>query len=101
MIQIVASLSINPDEPEALETYFSVATRLLDKVGAKITQQIEVGDSVVGEKASEIVMLVDYPSYDAIDDVFESEEYTSIIPARDRAFLKYNICIVNNNQLID
>ena len=97
MIQVVASMAFNPQEPEALQTYFDVAMPLLEKVGAKVAQKIEVGDPVIGEKASEIVMLVDYPSYDAIDSVFESDEYKAVIPIRDKAFLKYNVCIVNDN----
>ncbi len=99
MVQVVASMAFNPQEPEALQTYFDVAMPLLQKVGAKVAQKIEVRDPVIGVKASEIVMLVDYPSYDAIDRVFESDEYKAVIPIRDKAFLKYNVCIVNDNVL--
>lgn len=101
MLQVIASLKTNPEEPEALQTYFDTAIPLLERAGAKIRQRIEVGDEIVGKNAPEIMMLVDYPSYEAIDAVFQSAEYKSVIPVRDRAFLKYNVCIVNENQLID
>lgn len=100
MVQVVASLTINPEEPEALDTYFGVAMPLIDKVGAKVIQKIEVGDPVVGEQPSELVMLVEYPSYEAVEKVFKSAEYQAVIPFREKAFLKYNVCIVSKNDTI-
>ena len=101
MIQVIASLAINPDEPDALDTYFRVAGTLMEEVGASITQKIELGEAVIGEKASEIVMLVKYPSLDALQQVFNSPEYESLIPIRDKAFVKYNICYVDSNDLLE
>ena len=101
MVQVVASLSINPDEPEAVATYFGVAMPLIEKVGAKVLQKIEVGEPVVGEQPSELVMLVEYPSYEDVERVFKSPEYQAIIPMREKAFLKYNVCIVSKNELTD
>ncbi len=101
MIQVVASLTINPDEPEALESYFAAAMPLIENAGATVAQQIELGDPIVGETPSQLLMLVDYPSLDAVDAVFRSPAYQSMIPIRDRAFLKYNICYVSNNVLIE
>ena len=100
MIQVVASLTINPDEPEALQRYFDTAMPLIEKVGAKVTQKIELGEAVIGDTPAKILMLVDYPSYDAVDAVFKSEEYLSIVGDRDRAFAKYNVCIVAKNELV-
>lgn len=100
MIQLIASLTTNPNEPEAFQTYFSTAMELMESVGAKLVQKIDLGNAVIGEPASEMVLLVDYPSYRAIDDVFQSDRYKSIIEVRDKAFLKYNICLVDNNELL-
>lgn len=100
MIQVIASLTTNPNEPDALQSYLDVAQELLARVGARMSQKIVFGDSVVGEQASEMILVVDYPSYKAIDDVFQSPEYRDIIETRDKAFLKYNICIVDDNELV-
>ena len=100
MVQVVASLSINPDEPEAVDAYFGVAMPLIEKVGAKVLQKIEVGEAVIGEQPSELVMLVEYPDYESIERVFESIEYQAIIPTREKAFLKYNVRIVTKNDLV-
>ena len=66
---------------------------------AKLSQKIEYGDPVIGDKPFEMVMLVDYPNYEAVRKVFHSEAYQAIIPERDKAFLKYNICLVQTNDL--
>jgi uncharacterized protein (DUF1330 family) len=96
MVQVMASLTVNPNEPDALQHYFDMASMLMQRVGAEIVQRIELGAPVVGEKSAEIVLLVNYPSYRAIDMVFKSPEYKTLIPFRDKAFLKYNVCIVSN-----
>ena len=98
MVQVVASLTINPEEPEALQKYFGVAMPLIEKAGGKICQRIELGKPIIGEQSTETVMLVDYPSFDSVERVFQSPEYKTAIPHRDKAFLKYNVCIVSKNE---
>ena len=100
MIEVVASLTINPDEPEAQHEYFTTAMQLIEKSGAKLVQKIELGQPVIGEQLSELLMLVEYANEDAVNSVFESDEYKAIIPARDKAFLKYNVCMVVRNELV-
>ena len=100
-IQVVACLMTNPNETEALNSYFSVAGRLIESAGAQITQKIELGDPLIGDRPAEILMLVDYPDFDAFERVLRSSEYKSIIPIRKKAFLKYNICIVNENSVFE
>ena len=95
MIQVVASLTINPEEPQALQAYMDGAMALIEKAGGKVVQTINLGDAIVGDPPSELLMLVDYPSYDAVDYVFRSKAYRDIIPHRNKAFLKYNICLVS------
>ena len=48
-VQVVACVTINQDEPEALEEYLRVTTPLLEEVGARIMKQLEIGDAVIGE----------------------------------------------------
>ena len=99
MIQVIASLTVNPDAPEALKQYFDTAMPLIEEVGAKVVQKIEIGDSVIGESPSKILMLVDYPSREAVSRVFESVEYRSIEAAREQAFRQYNVSFVSTNSL--
>ena len=99
MIQVVASLTINPEAPEAVQTYFDVALPLIQNAGAKVVQKIDVGETIVGDPPVKILMLVDYPSREAVLRVFESVEYRSIVEARKQAFLEYNVSFVSSNSL--
>ena len=71
------------------------------QVGAKVVQRIELGESVIGDAPTKILMLVEYPSREAVLEVFESTEYRAIEAARDRAFLQYNVSFVSTNSLDD
>jgi uncharacterized protein (DUF1330 family) len=48
----------------------------------------------MGPAPAETVVMVEYPNRAAVDLVFGSADYASIIPVRDRAFLSYKISIV-------
>jgi len=97
VIQLVASLAINPDEPEALAKYFSVAMPLIESAGGKVIQQIDLGEAVVGEPAGTTLMLVEYPDRESVMRVFSSKEYNDVIPYRDRAFTHYNVSLINQS----
>ncbi len=72
----------------------SVTRPLLDEVGAQIKTSFGIGDAVVGEPVGERLMIVEYPSLEALNKIFESDAYKSIVPARDRAFSKYSVSII-------
>lgn len=99
MVQLIASLTMNENEPEALQAYFDTVNPLVESVGGKILQTINVGPPVVGQTPSKMVMLVEYPSRDSINQVFESEEYKAIIPVRKLAFNTYNICFIEDSTI--
>lgn len=95
MTQLIASLTINENEPEALQTYFEIANPLVEKFGGQVLRTLEVGREIVGDKPSEMILLVEYPSRDAVDELFKSDEYKSTIPYRQKAFHVYNICLID------
>lgn len=94
-IQVVACLTLNPDEPEAIQTYFDTAMPLIESVGAVIRQRFDIGEAIIGERIAETMMVVEYPDHDALESVFESDDYKAIIPARDKAFLKYSVNVLS------
>ena len=70
---------------------------MIEKAGARIVQQMELEEPVVGSLPGKILMMIEYPSHEALEGVFNSQEYKSIIPYREKAFLEYNICIVKKD----
>lgn len=94
-VTIVALVTINEDEPQALAKYLAVTMPLLEKAGAKIVQRFEVQEMVVGHRPAKTIMVVEYPDRSAIDWVFKSAEYQSVKEIRDVAFLDYQVSIVS------
>lgn len=101
MVQVIASLKINPDEPEAVEEYFGTMMPLADKVGARLLQKIEIQEPIVGGWDMETILQLKYPDRTAVSRIFDSTQYQSIVPVRDRAFLKYDVCIVGTDVMED
>lgn len=92
-VTVIALLSLNEEDPHALGQYFAVTQPLLDRAGAKIVKRFEIKDLVAGRQLAKMAVIVEYPDRAAVDSVFESDEYKSILPIRDRAFHEYSISI--------
>jgi uncharacterized protein (DUF1330 family) len=96
MVTVLAFVTISEDAPDALAAYFSVTDPLLKRAGARIIKRFAVNDVVVGSNPSQTVVMVEYPSREAVASVFESPEYVAVRATRDRAFSTYAITIVDD-----
>ncbi|MDO6726787.1 DUF1330 domain-containing protein [Cognatishimia sp. 1_MG-2023] len=97
-VTVVAMTSINEDEPMALAEYLQVTGPLLERAGARILKRFTVNEVVVGHRPAKTVFIVEYPSKAAVDMVFNSAEYRSIIPARDLAFNEYSVTVATDGE---
>jgi len=95
-VQVMALLTVNEDAPDSLAEYFRVTQPLLDKASARIVQRFAINEVVVGRRPARMLVLVEYPTLEALDLVFGSPEYERVKPVRDRAFLSYHIAVVEN-----
>lgn len=93
-VKVLALVTINEEQPRALASYLKATGPLLEAVGAKIIQRFTVNEAVVGSQPSQSVMIIDYPSREAVGQVFSSKIYQDVIPIRDKAFFDYNISLV-------
>ncbi|WGV15741.1 DUF1330 domain-containing protein [Fuscovulum ytuae] len=96
MVTVLAFVTISEDAPDALAAYFSVTDPLLKRAGARIVKRFAVNDVVIGTHPSQTVVMVEYPSREAVDSVFKSPEYAAVKAVRDRAFSTYAITIVDD-----
>lgn len=94
---VLAMVTINEAEPYALSKYLDATLPLLDEVGAKIVQRFDVNEVVVGRRPAQSVIIVEYPSKEAMDKVFSSATYRSVLPYREKAFLEYHVSVVAGN----
>lgn len=98
MVTVLAFVTIADEAPEALAAYFRVTDPLLRRAGARIVRRFAITDVLVGTHPSRTLVIVEYPSRAAVDQVFGSPEYAAIGPIRDRAFRDYAITIVDDLQ---
>ena len=96
MVTVLAFVTISENAPDALAAYFKVTDPLLRRAGARIIKRFAVNDVVVGTHPSQTVVMVEYPSREAVDSVFKSPEYAAVRAVRDRAFSTYAITIVDD-----
>ena len=95
-VTVIALLTIAENAPMALAEYLRVTAPLLERAGARITKRFQISEMVAGTAPAQSVLMVEYPSRAAVDQVFNSPEYKSIIPIRDKAFLTYQVSIVTD-----
>lgn len=94
-VYVIACLTVNPEAEDDLRIYLDVAMPLVQKMGGKVTQNFTVGELVVGSRIAEAIMVVEYPDIETVHALFDSPEYKSIVPNRDRAFSTYNVSIIS------
>lgn len=93
-VKLIAMTTLNPDEPKALDDYLAVAGPLTEKAGAKLLERHETLKVIHGEPVAKYILILEYPSVEAIETLFASDEYKSIIKVRDRAFTTYQVAII-------
>lgn len=97
-VTVVALVTVNDDEAFALGEYFRLTGPLLERAGAKILKRFNVNEVVVGHRPAKTVMIVEYPSREAVDSVFSSEAYKEAKKFRDLAFSDYNVTIASDEE---
>ncbi|UWR10969.1 DUF1330 domain-containing protein [Sulfitobacter mediterraneus] len=96
-VTVLAEVKINPGATEELAEYFEVTGPLLEAAGARIVSHLNINEIVIGKNSAKSMYVVEYPSREAVFQVFSSESYKSIIPARDAAFDLYQISICDSS----
>ena len=89
-VALVVVATPNPDQPEAVQEYQQASGPLLMAAGATSFKRMGVQKVVDGNPAA-MVMTMEFPSVEAVDSVFESEEYKALVPVRDKGFKSISI----------
>jgi len=82
----------NPDEMASVQEYLQGVMPLLTGAGGKLVRRLKV-DRVVHGDPTGMVLVMDFDSADAITAMFESDDYATLIPMRDRGFAEMNILL--------
>jgi uncharacterized protein (DUF1330 family) len=96
-VTVLAEVKIRLGATDELAEYFRVTGPLLEAAGARIVSRLNINEILIGKNAAKTMFIVEYPSRDAVFQVFASETYEDIIPIRDAAFELYNISICDSS----
>jgi len=90
---MIAMTTINPNETDALNAYVEGVMPLITAADGQMLSRYEHKETLIGPESSQYVMIVEYPSAEAITTLFESADYKKLTAVRDTAFTSYNISI--------
>ena len=93
-VVVLALVTLNEDEPQALAKYLELTEPVIQRVGGRIANRYQV-EGIVGEEPARTVVIVEYPSKEAVDHVFSSPEYEAAKPYRDIAFSSYSVNLLS------
>ena len=89
---LVVTAAPNPEEMASMQEYLQGVMPLLTAAGGNLVKRLKV-DSVIKGDPSGMVLVMDFESGDAINAMFESDDYAALVPARDRGFAQMNILL--------
>lgn len=89
---LVVTATPNREEMEAVHAYLQGVLPLLLNAGGQLVKRLKV-DKVVNGNRSGMVLVMDFDSADAINDLFDSDDYVALIPVRDTGFSEMNIMV--------
>lgn len=89
---LVVTATPNPVEMSSVQEYLQGVMPLLTGAGGKPVKRLKV-DTVIRGEPSGMVLVMDFDSKDAITAMFASDDYATLIPARDRGFAEMNILV--------
>lgn len=87
---LVVTAVPNPNEMESVQKYLQGVMPLLMSAGGSLVKRLKV-DQVIHGKPNGMVLVMDFDSADAIAGMFESKDYATLVPVRDRGFAEMNI----------
>ncbi|MEM9043814.1 MAG: DUF1330 domain-containing protein [Pseudomonadota bacterium] len=95
-VTFVSIGTVDPDQADALSTYATHAPPLLIEAGAVPRMKAKLVEELVGDGAPQTVFIADFPNAEAVHEVFASDAYRALVPARDKAFKKLNFFLVED-----
>ena len=89
---LVVTAVPNPDQLPSVQAYLHGVLPLLMGAGGTLVRRLKTSQ-VLNGRASGMVLVMDFESADAVTDMFASDAYQALIPARDQGFAEMNILL--------
>ena len=91
---VLAMTSVKPGGNTALNEYLGVVGPLMERAGATLISRYEVTETLSGTEPPHFVSIIAYPSDEAVAMVFKSPAYIALKPVREKAFARYDVCVL-------
>lgn len=87
-VHLTIVATINPNGKEELSHYLEKVGVLYTKVKAVPVNKLKITQALIGDYVPSLVSIMEFPTMDAFNAVFESDEYKELITYREKAFSK-------------
>jgi len=91
---LVVTAIPNPSEMESVQDYLKGVLPLFMSAGGTLVKRLKV-DEIIHGNPSGMVLVMDFDSDEKIIELFESDEYAALIPARGQGFKEMNILLTH------
>lgn len=87
-VNLTIVATINPNGKEELSHYIEKVGDLYKKVNAKPINKFKITKPLIGDYTPNLVSIMEFPNMTSLNEVFESDAYSKLIPYREKAFSK-------------
>jgi uncharacterized protein (DUF1330 family) len=92
---LVATATPNPSEQESVQAYQKGAMPLLMEAGGQLVKRLKVQSAITGKPPYGVVLVMEFPDREKLENMFASEAYAALLPARDKGFASVDICLAS------
>ncbi len=92
---VIVSLP-DPNGRAALQQYVQGVMPLYRNIGGVVVKQSQFDELYAGNLFFTYLLIMDFPSKQALVDMFNGDAYQRLVPLRDQAFQKINISFAND-----
>ena len=89
---LVVTAVPNLNEMASVQEYLHGVMPLLIGAGGRLVRRLKTNRVLNGRPAG-MVLVMDFESADAVAAMFESDDYSALVPVRDRGFAEMNILL--------
>jgi uncharacterized protein (DUF1330 family) len=89
---LVVTGTPNPSEMDAVQSYLKGVMPLLIGAGGTLVKRLKVA-KVVNGRPSGMVLVMDFPSEQDVEELFASDAYEALVETRDKGFSEMNMLI--------
>jgi len=91
---LVVTGTPNPSEMEAVQAYLKGVMPLFVGAGGTLVKRLKVAEVLNGQPSG-MVLVMDFPSEEAVTELFSSDAYNALVETRDKGFTEMNILVAD------